>query len=83
MSLPTAEDLVESDYFRDMIVRNLHKPENATGLQGPMRAGDRWETWLHRLLEGKITKKYYRGEDKLRPVEWGGPLASVFGITTY
>lgn len=67
--VPTAEELTQSTDFKNMIVRNLHKPTNKTGLAGPGRGGECWERWLHQIVDGKVTKKYYRGEKKLWPEE--------------
>ncbi|KAL0631370.1 hypothetical protein Q9L58_009778, partial [Maublancomyces gigas] len=72
MSLPVpgvvpGVDLVDSDSFKNMITQYLREPRNAIGIRGPTVGGDRWEKWFHRVLEGRITFKYYRGCKQLRP----------------
>lgn len=67
--VPTVEELIQSTDFKDLIIRNLHKPANRTGLMGPVKGGEHWERWLHQIIGGKVTKKYYRGEKKLWPEE--------------
>lgn len=64
---PPGINLVYSADFRDMIAQYLHEPRNAIGVGGPVMGGDRWERWFHRVLEGRITNKYYRGQKELRP----------------
>lgn len=64
-----AQDLVQSPSFKEMITRNLHKDKHKIGLAGPGRAGDKWDRWLERIISGKVTKKYYRGQKELWPEE--------------